>query len=52
MRIANRLPSGFLEGMRDCSDQNVLKTFSGKKLLKIANCKIEKEELPELISKI
>lgn len=40
-KIVNNLPRNFVEKMSGCADQSMLKTFSGKRLLKIAGLKNE-----------
>jgi len=39
--IVNNLPADFIEKMRECTDRTMLKTFSGKRLLKIAGLENE-----------
>ena len=39
--IVNNLPDDFIEKMRECEDRSMLKTFSGKRLLKIAGLENE-----------
>ncbi|MBU0571754.1 MAG: hypothetical protein KJ995_05280 [Candidatus Omnitrophica bacterium] len=36
MTIHEKLPDDFIERMGECDDQNLIKRFSGKNLLKIA----------------
>ena len=40
-KIVNNLPDDFIEKMRECEDRTMLKTFSGKRLLKIAGLENE-----------
>jgi len=40
--IVNKLPAEFIEQMRECDDRRILKTFSGKRLLKIAGLENER----------
>lgn len=47
-KIVNNLPEDFIDKMRDCEDRNILKTFSGKRLLKIASIDPEKERQAEI----
>lgn len=46
-RIVNNLPADFIEKMRECTDQNIIKRFSGKTLLRIA-AKNENERRNEI----
>ena len=39
--IVNNLPADFIEKMTNCTDRALLKTFSGKRLLKIAGLENE-----------
>jgi len=50
--IVNNLPSDFIESMRQCDDRRMLKTFSGKRLLKIAGLENDqnKRETIKLLS--
>lgn len=43
MKLVHELPAPFIEKMRNCDNQAILKAFSGKTLLKIADFKTEKE---------
>lgn len=43
MKIVHELPTDFIEKMRTCDDQDILKAFSGKTLLRISDLKTEKE---------
>lgn len=43
MKIVHELPAPFIERMRTCDDQVILRTFSGKTLLKIVDIMNEKE---------
>lgn len=47
MTIHEKLPDDFIEKMGECDDQNFVKHFSGKTLLKIA-AKSEKERRNEI----
>ena len=54
-KIVNKLPDDFIEKMRECEDRSMLKTFSGKRLLKLAAIENEKErqnEIENLLSNI
>jgi len=45
MSILRNLPESFLESMKECSDPNVLTTFSGRKLIRISRlATIQKRE--------
>lgn len=52
MTILEKLPDDFIEKMGECEDQSLLKTFSGKRLLRIAGLKNEqnKKEAIRLLS--
>jgi len=43
MKIVHELPAPFIEKMRSCDDQDTLRAFSGKTLLKISDIKPVKE---------
>ena len=44
LKIVNQLPQDFVENMRSCDDPQMLKTFTGRTLLKISRLKTEKEQ--------
>jgi len=46
--IVNNLPADFIEQMSKCTNQTLLKTFSGKRLLKISSIESEKERRNEI----
>lgn len=48
LKIVNNLPQDFIEDMKSCQDQNKLKVFNGKRLLRISRLKTEKERRNEL----
>jgi len=48
MTIIEKLPDDFIEKMGECEDQSMLKTFSGKRLLKISTIETEKERRNEI----
>lgn len=52
MTIHEKLPDDFIERMGNCNDQDLIKRFSGKTLLKIAGLENErtKREAIELLS--
>lgn len=43
MKIVHELPPDFIKKMLTCDNQAILKAFSGKTLLKVADLKTEKE---------
>ena len=43
MKIVHELPAPFIKKMRSCDDQDALRAFSGKTLLKIATFETKKE---------
>ncbi|MFH1328627.1 MAG: hypothetical protein ABIH76_07305 [Candidatus Bathyarchaeota archaeon] len=44
MTIFEKLPDDFIEKMGECEDWNILKTFSGKRLLKISGLENERNK--------
>jgi hypothetical protein len=48
LKIVNKLPQEFIESMKSCQDQDKLKVFNGKRLLRISRLKTEKERRSEL----
>jgi len=48
LKIVNQLPQDFVENMRSCDDPRMLKTFTGRTLLKISRLKTEKERRSEI----
>ena len=48
MTIHDKLPDDFIEKMEECQDQSLLKSFSGKRLLRISSIKTEKERRDEI----
>jgi len=48
MTILEKLPDDFIEKLGECHDQCLLKTFSGKRLLKISAIESEKERQNEI----
>ena len=55
LKIVNRLPADFIENMKSCDDPQMLKTFTGRRLLQISRLKTEKErrnEIENLLSSI
>lgn len=43
MKIVHELPPDFTEKMRTCNNQAILRAFSGKTLLKVADLGTDKE---------
>jgi hypothetical protein len=43
LKIVNTLPQDFIETIKSCQDQDKLKIFNGKRLLRISRLKTEKE---------
>jgi hypothetical protein len=43
LKIVNTLPQDFIEAMKSYQDQDKLKIFNGKRLLRISRLKTEKE---------
>ena len=48
LKIVNTLPPDFVETMKSCTDENMLKIFHGRRLLKISRLKTEKERRAEI----
>ena len=48
LKIVNKLPSDFIENMRPCTDQAMLRTFRGRVLLRISRLKTEEERREEI----
>ena len=48
LKIVNTLPSDFVENMKTCTDEDKLKIFNGRRLLKISRLKTEKERRAEI----
>ncbi len=48
LKIVNKLPPDFIEDMKLCNDQETLKVFNGRRLLKISRLKTEKERRNEI----
>ena len=48
LKIVNQLTQDFVENMRSCDDPQMLKTFTGRRLLKISRLKTEKEQRAEI----
>lgn len=48
LKIVNTLPPNFVENMKSCTDENLLKIFNGRRLLKISRLKTEKERRAEI----
>ena len=48
LKIVNQLPADFVETMKSCDDPQMLKTFTGRKLLQISRLKTEKEQKNEI----
>ncbi|MCG2711431.1 MAG: hypothetical protein L6416_03795 [Candidatus Omnitrophica bacterium] len=48
LKIVNQLPQDFVENMRSCDDPQMLKTFTGRRLLNISRLKTEKEQRNEI----
>ena len=48
LKIVNTLPTDFVENMESCTDENMLKIFNGRRLLKISRLKTEKERRNEI----
>jgi len=43
LKIVKTLPQDFVETMKSCTDENMLKIFHGRRLLKISRLKTDKE---------
>ncbi len=50
LKIVNTLPSDFVENMKSCTDEGMLKIFTGRRLLQISRLKTEKERRNEIES--
>jgi len=48
LKIVNNLPPDFLEDMKSCSNEETLKIFNGRRLLRISRLKTEKERRNEI----
>jgi hypothetical protein len=48
LKIVNQLPPDFIEKMKSCNNPQMLKTFTGRTLLKISRLKTEKERRSEI----
>ena len=48
LKIVNKLPSEFVEDMKSCNDEDKLKTFNGRRLLRISRLKTEEERRKEI----
>ena len=48
LKIVNNLPSEFIENMKLCDDQAMLKIFRGRMLLRISRLKTAKERREEI----
>lgn len=48
LKIVNTLPPDFVENMKSCADEGMLKIFNGRRLLKISRLKTEKERRAEI----
>jgi hypothetical protein len=48
LKIVKALPPDFVESMKTCSDENLLKIFNGRRLLKISRLKTDKERRTEI----
>ncbi|PIQ89713.1 MAG: hypothetical protein COV72_01655 [Candidatus Omnitrophica bacterium CG11_big_fil_rev_8_21_14_0_20_42_13] len=48
LKIVNNLPPDFVETMKSCTDENMLKIFHGRRLLKISRLKTDKERRNEI----
>jgi hypothetical protein len=48
LKIVKTLPPDFVERMKTCTDENMLKVFHGRRLLKISRLKTEKERRAEI----
>ena len=48
LKIVNTLPQDFVKNMESCTDENLLKIFNGRRLLKISRLKTEKERRAEI----
>ncbi len=48
LKIVKTLPSDFVENMKSCTDEGMLKIFTGRRLLMISRLKTEKERRTEI----
>jgi hypothetical protein len=48
LKIVNTLPPDFIEDMQSCTDEKKLKTFNGRRLLRISRLKTENERRNEI----
>jgi len=48
LKIVKTLPPDFVENMKSCTDESMLKIFHGRRLLKISRLKTEKERRSEI----
>lgn len=48
LKIVNQLPADFVKNMKSCDDPQMLKTFTGRRLLQISRLKTEKEQRNEI----
>jgi hypothetical protein len=48
LKIVNTLPQDFIESIRSCQDQDKLRVFNGKRLLRISRLKTEQERQNEI----
>lgn len=48
LKIVNKLPTEFIENMKLCNDQAMLRTFRGRVLLRISRLKTEEERREEI----
>jgi hypothetical protein len=48
LKIVKTLPPDFVESMKTCTDENLLKIFHGRRLLKISRLKTDKERRTEI----
>jgi len=48
LKIVKTLPPDFVETMKSCTDENMLKIFNGRRLLKISRLKTEKDRRSEI----
>ena len=48
LKIVNAMPPDFIETMKSCANEETLKIFNGRKLLRISRLKTEKERRNEI----
>ena len=48
LKIVKTLPPDFVENMKSCTDESMLKIFNGRRLLQISRLKTEKERQNEI----